>query len=322
VSQPGRQNDDVRDAGGAAASPPAPHRTLHETLNGARGHVPAELLCDSRVCGDGVALYALIRCLGPGRDTFRRKDSLAKALGWSEAKIHRVAKRLDKAGWLTRETKKRGRSWTSTWSVKALNSESLRFNTLRSEALKSESRRASDLRQESSASDLRQENHPSTIENHPRVGLDSRGELLTPGDALRCLTSFERSRAPDRVGDLQAALGVLLARRRGPAKASLICAFWDRIRSRESLRGVRSLEALLSKAAKARDPEADAIEVATAADELARNDAARAEREAQERSASPAPPPDPEVLARLSGLTRAHAANERGATTQTRTPTA
>lgn len=66
----------------------------------------------------GLPLYALIRGIAAGRSTFRKKEDVARALGWSPSKLYRVANLLEEAGWLTRVSRmKRGGGRIATWTV-------------------------------------------------------------------------------------------------------------------------------------------------------------------------------------------------------------
>ena len=259
-------------------------KSLAETLSGTRGHVPAELLLDSRVSDSGKVLYALIRCFGPGRDTRRKKDLLAAALGWSEAKIHRVARDLVSTGWLTKTRARINGSWTSNWEVKSLNPESLKSNTLTSESLTNERARLSPVSEEEALTSERRE-PPFQVENHPRAreGLSSsiqtKARLVEA--ALRSLTSWDRDHAPAGWEVLRDSLVEVLDRRalpNGTSEATLVHAFLDRVKSRKPLRGITSPEGLLIRSARLIRGQENAADVESGFEELLARGLARLDR--------------------------------------------
>jgi len=242
------------------------HESLQELLAGSVAYVPATLLTDGRVSDSGVRLYALVRALGPGRDTFRGKDSLAEALGWSRRKLYRVASSLEDLGWLDRTTTRKGSSWVSTWSVRKglrVSPVALRAN---SGTVTNGTVGVSPVAQ-GGVSPVAQENQPPA-NNQPKLweGLSSSIEekTLSVHELWGCLPSWDRDHAPAGWETLADSLVEVLDRKalpKGTTQATLALAFVDRIRSRKPLRGITSGEGLLIGAARERCDADDVLEL-------------------------------------------------------------
>ena len=240
--------------------------SLQETLSGSVAYVPAVLLADQRVSDSGVRLYALVRALGPGSDTYRGKDSLAEALGWSRRKLFRVAEALESAGWLERSTARKGSAWVSTWSVPKRSGVPLVAPSAISGSARNGTEVVPPMAPCRSATDGTREPTPKPKTNPRGEGLSSsikKGKPPLDAKVLwACIPSWDRDHAPygweDLLDDLAAVLG-RPALPRGTSTATLALAFVDRIRSRLPLNGVTSGEGLLIGAARGRSDADDAL---------------------------------------------------------------
>ena len=294
--------------------------SLERVLAGAVGHVPAALLRDARVTAQGVRLYALIRCF-PGGDTWRAKPELAEVLGWSETTVHRAAKCLARAGWLTQSRRRDAGVWVSTWKATTIRSDSGEAPT----TFRSDSPPLSDLtvrhyqicKKSTPPSPL----HPPALEAPPPGGEGRGFQISSEEDLWAALPYSVRRGALEGSRELLAACAELVgrddSRLGGVSRASLVCAAWERIESRDRLAGLRALPAVLMARARERDAVADEAAVAERVASLERQRALRAKREAREQdeaSRVAEATPDKAVLDRLTKAANAkdtHARSKR-----------